>query len=141
MNNNTTTPANRKLDPFDSSAQARLINIGVLNGDGTVNVHNMPVYASIFTGLFFDDLFDRYDDVSHINFVFSLFEEFYGRGDYQQMYLFLSMQYDSIRKQLPDPVWLLAGNKAAVRAFMPLFMTRLKSLMTESGLLAPADGR
>jgi hypothetical protein len=114
--------------------------MGILNRDGTVNNNVMPVFAGIFAGLFFDDLRDRFnDDIDCIQFVFDLFKQYCESGDYQQMFLYLAIQYDEIRKQLPDPVWLLAGNKEAVKSFMPLFMARLESLMSESVFVSPIE--
>ena len=55
------------------------------------------------------------------------------------MYLLLSIQYDCIRKPLPDPIWWLAGHTAAVREFMTSFMDRYKRLMTNAGFLEPTE--
>lgn len=119
----------RVPDPFDGSARTRLINMGLLDRSGEVNRESMQVFVDIFSGLFFDDLYDFFDEAKDLFAIFKTFTELYAREDYNHMYLLISIQYDYIRKPLPDPVWWLAGNTAAVKEFMTLFMERYKRLI------------
>jgi len=140
MNKSSKSHTIRVPDPFDESAKTRLIHMGILHIDGQINQESIPVFADIFTGLFFDDLSFFIADVKDLQTVCNLFLELYEKKEYQHMYLLLSMQYDYIRKPLPDPVWWLAGNSDTVREFMVLFIERLKTRMNAAGIVAPAKG-
>lgn len=96
-------------DPFDSSTGARLERMGILRPDGEVNVEVMRAFVQIFGGLFFDDLCDFYSDQGEVSAVTAAFSELAARKDCQNIYLLISLQYDTIRKPLPDPIWWCHG--------------------------------
>ena len=123
----------RAPDPFDDSARERLIRMGLLEDNGQISYEAMDVFAAVFTGLFFDDLCDHYSDNGDILSISLTFRELYDKRDFSRMYLLLSLQYDCIRKPLPDPIWWLAGHSALVETFLTLFMERLECLMTGFG--------
>jgi hypothetical protein len=100
----------------------------------------MPVFADIFTGLFFDDLCDFHDKADDLLTIYETFQALFRKKDYQHMYLLMSIQYDYIRKPLPDPVWWLAGDSAAVKLFMTLFVERYERLMINGGFIKPQGG-
>lgn len=115
-------------DPFDSSADARLKRMGILRSDGEVDTETMRGLVRIVGGLFFDELCDFYSDKKGLDFVLAAFSELAGRKDYQNIYLLISIQYDTIRKPLPDSVWWLAGCTPALSLFCLSFAERLLSL-------------
>lgn len=133
MRKKKTPFAARVSDPFDGSAQVRLLRMGIIDKNGQLDREVMSAFAGIFAGLFFDDLCDYYDDAEDLLEIYGMFRAFYSKQDYQHMYLLISIQYDSIRKPLPDPVWWLAGNHAAVKEYMTLFMEHYKHFMAEAG--------
>lgn len=118
----------RGPDPFDSSTSARLERMGVLHQNGEVDVEAMRVFVQIFSGLFFDDLCDFYSDQGELSAVTAAFSELAARKDCQNIYLLISLQYDAIRKPLPDPIWWLAGCGPALSLFCPGFVERLLEL-------------
>lgn len=124
----------RVPDPFDSSTSARLERMGILRPDGEVNAETMKTFAHIFAGLFFDDLCDFYSDQEQLAVVAAAFAELAARKDCQNIYLLISLQYDTIRKSLPDPIWWLAGCAPALSQFCFGFVERLLSLLN-----APAN--
>ena len=124
----------RVPDPFDSSTSARLERMGVLQPDGEVNTETMTAFIRIFTGLFFDDLCDIYSDQEQLTVVATAFSELAAQKDCQNIYLLISLQYDTIRKPLPDPIWWLAGCAPALSQFCFGFVERLLSLLN-----APAN--
>ena len=65
----------------------------------------MRAFVQIFGGLFFDDLCDFYSDQGEVSAVTAAFSELAARKDCQNIYLLISLQYDTIRKPLPDPIW------------------------------------
>lgn len=131
----------RVPDPFDGSAEARLSHMGLLDQDGQIIPDSMEVFTRIFAGLFFDDLCDFYDDRDKLTAIYRTFQEFAEKHDHQHMLLLLSLQYDYLRKPLPDPVWWLSGHGEAVRAFMSDFLDLLGGLMTQAGFLPHKAGK
>lgn len=125
----------RVPDPFDGSAEARLVHMGLLDKNGQIEPHNMETFTHIFAGLFFDDLCDFYDDCDKLVAIYHTFQELADKQDHQHMFLLLSLQYDYLRKPLPDPVWWLSGHSEAVKRFMSGFLNLLGSLMSQAGFL------
>lgn len=118
-------------DPFDSSTSARLKRMGVLRPSGDVNTETMRAFIRIFAGLFFDDLCDFHSDQAQLDAVMAAFSELATRKDYQNIYLLISLQYDTIRKPLPDPIWWLAGCAPALSLFCLGFVEHLLVLMKD----------
>ena len=125
----------KTLHPFEESAQTRLVNMGIITRDGKLNQVLLPLFAVIFTGLFFDDMCNYYSDADDLSAIYKCFVELYEKEDYQQMYLFFAVQYDNIKKSLPDPVWWIAGNEIVVKAFMTCFLENYRNLMIETGFI------
>jgi hypothetical protein len=123
-----TKSAGRAADPFDASAGTRLVHMGVLTETGEISETVMNAFAEIFSGLFFDDLRECAGDPREAGKLCERLETFAESGDLRRAYLFLSLWYDRMRKPLPDPVWWLAGNPAAVGAFMKYFVPKLGRL-------------
>ena len=121
-------------NPFNETAKTRLANMNIIK-DGQINQAAISTFADVFTGLFFDDICDFYNDAQNISAIYETFVSFYEKANYRQMYLFFSIQYDYIRKPLPDPVWWIAGNSDVVEEFMKLFMARYKILMIDAGFV------
>ena len=107
----------RGPDPFDGSADARLCRMGLLTESGGVNEAAMDVFAHIFAASLFDGLCDAYEDQRQISQVMSAFRELAANQDAKRMFLMISLQYDALRKPLPDPIWWLAGNVPALTRF------------------------
>lgn len=131
----------RVPDPFDGSAEARLFHMGLLDQKGRIVPQSMEVFTRIFAGLFFDDLCDFYDDRDKLTAIYRTFQELAEKEDHQHMLLLLSLQYDYLRKPLPDPVWWLSGHSEAVRGFMSRFLDLLGGLMAQAGFLSHGAGK
>ena len=116
-------------DPFDGSARARLERVRLIDDEGQLDQTAMDAFADIFTGLFYDDQCEYYDTAEDVLTIFKTFKALYSRGSFHHMYLLMSIQYDFMRKPLPDPIWWIAGNSAAIKAFMTLFMERYERLL------------
>ena len=82
--------------------------MGIVKRDGEINVENMRLFTRIYAAQFYYNLCDSYAK-STVGTVLASFDELSGRKDYKGIYLFLSLQYDQLRKPLPDPVWWLMG--------------------------------
>lgn len=123
--------AKRRPDPFDGSSGARLSRIGLLTGAGDVDEAAMQVFIHIFAASFFDDLCDTYESLEAISKITAAFCELKERNDPHRIFLLLSLQYDALRKPLPDPVWWLAGHAPALTQFSLGFTTYLSQLMAD----------
>lgn len=129
----------RVPDPFDGTAEVRLARMGLIGPDGTISKAAMTVFVRLYAALFFDDLCDFYDDAEKLGTIFRTFRSLDEKGDYQHMLLLLSLQYDSIRKPLPDPIWWLSGYSEGVEFFMRGFYARFQELMAEGGFSAALE--
>lgn len=123
--------AKRRPDPFDGSSGARLRRMGLLTGAGDVDETAMRVFIHIFAASFFDDLCDTYETLEAISRIMTAFRELEERKDPQRIFLLLSLQYDALRKPLPDPVWWLAGHPPALAHFSLGFAAYLSRLMAD----------
>lgn len=121
----------RRPDPFDGSADARLCRMGLLTETGEVNEAAMGVFTRIFAASLFDDLCDAHEDRRQISQVMSAFRELETHQDPKRIYLMISLQYDTLRKPLPDPVWWLAGHFPAMSRFSLGFAACLLRLAEE----------
>ena len=126
-------------DPFDGSVRAHLEHMGIVDEEGKMIDSSMSVFASIFAGLFFDDLCDYFERSEDLLTVYEAFAALHKKADCHSMYLLMSVQYDYMRKPLPDPVWWLAGDSAVVKMFMALFMERYGRLMENGGFIEPGE--
>lgn len=123
--------AKRRPDPFDGSSSARLSRMGLLTGTGDVDEAAMRVFIHIFAASFFDDLCDTYEALEAVTRITAAFCELEERKDPQRIFLLLSLQYDTLRKPLPDPVWWLAGYPPALAQFSLGFAAYLSQLMAD----------
>jgi hypothetical protein len=132
----TTKPiATRDLGPFGGAASIRLSRMGLLAPDGKPDPDILPVFAGIFCAQFFDDMLETHDDRRVIRVACQIFGELRARREYEDMLVFLCIQYDAMRRTLPDPVWHISGNRELIRAFMDSFASRLTALAEDAGLL------
>jgi hypothetical protein len=121
----------RSLDPFDDSASTRLARMGLTDFNGKPNTKALPVFAGIFSALFYEHSMDCYDNPAVISSIAMSLAALKDRQGYEQMFVFLCLQYDAIRIPIPDPVWWIAGNSDVVREFMGIFTARLCELAAE----------
>lgn len=118
----------------DKELLDRLISMGLLSDRRTVNEEVMAAFAGIFSGLFFWDIRQsEAQNKTSAQSVYGVFRELNQSGDYQNMYLMLSVQYDQMGKSLPDSVWWLMCSDIAVKGFTRHFMERFDAYMVESG--------
>ena len=115
--------------PFDGSAIDRLRRMGLALSDGTVDRDAMAVFCCIFAGQFYDDLRDYHqDDPETVKTTLTHLVDGADTGDPHGKFLMICLQYDSIYRALPDPVWWLSGSPAFAEAFADGFLAHLKRL-------------
>ena len=115
--------------PFDSSAIDRLRRMGLASSDGSVDRDAMAVFCCIFAGQFYDDLREYYqDDPKAAKATLTHLVDGADTGDPHGKFLMICLQYDSIYRALPDPIWWLSGSPAFAEAFADGFLAHLKRL-------------
>lgn len=95
----------------------------------------MAVFSSIFAGQFFDDLCDYYQDYENVQETIAQIFHTAEQADPKQKFLMICLQYDSIYRTLPDPVWWLSGSPAFAETFVDGFLAHLSRLNDDDGRL------
>ena len=123
----------RTRSPFDDSAIDRLRRMGLAASDGSVERDTMAVFSCIFAGQFYDDLCDYYqDDSTALKTALTTLADSADASDSHGKFLLICLQYDSIYRDLPDPIWWLSGSPDFAERFADGFLAHLKRL-AESG--------
>ena len=107
-----------------------------MDGPLLSRLYQMGIYAAQF----YYNLCDSYAK-STVGTVLASFDELSGRMDYKGIYLFLSLQYDQLRKPLPDPVLWLMGSPKALKIFSIGFVESLTEVFREEESYVQADDR
>ena len=118
----------RAQSPFDDSARDRLRRMGLTDEAGKLDRDAFTLCSRIFAGQFFDDLcdyFESYEDVRELIYSLSDSSE---NAEGRRKFLLVCLQYDTIYRTLPDPVWWISGNPAAAELFAEGFLAHLKLL-------------
>ena len=118
----------RPHSPFEDSAIERLRRMGLTTEDGSPERDAMAVFSSIFAGQFFDDLCDYYQDYENVQETIAQIFHTAEQADPKQKFLMICLQYDSIYRSLPDPVWWISGSPAFAELFAEDFLAHLKRL-------------
>lgn len=113
---------------FDNSNYARLCRMGLLGEDGEIDNAMLDTFSRVAAGQFLDDLWERLSTKEQVMAVIEAFNRLALRKEYQQMYLMLSLQYDRIRKPLPDSLWSMSEHPSLQRAFSFGFYQHLLEL-------------
>lgn len=129
MNKGIKTP--RWHSPFDDSAGVRLRRMGLLREDGTPDQQRIKALGEVFAGQFFDDLYDFRQDVEAAGKSLDEFLREAEAATAKYRFLLVCLQYDAIRRPLPDPVWWLSGNAQLADLFSAGFVAHLRELAKE----------
>ncbi len=118
----------RAHSPFENSASDRLRRMGLTAADSSPDRDAMAVFSAIFAGQFFDDLCDYYQDYKDIQETIAQIFHTAEQADPRQKFLLICLQYDSIYRALPDPVWWISGSPAFAELFADGFLAHLERL-------------
>ena len=114
--------------PFDDSAGVRLRRMGLLREDGTPDQQRIKVLGEVFAGQFYDDLYDFRQDAEAAGKSLGDFLKEAEGATAKYRFLLVCLQYDAIRRPLPDPVWWLSGNAQLADLFSAGFVAHLREL-------------
>ncbi len=118
-------------NPFDDSAPERLRHMGLLTAEGAPEEDALAVIERLYAGLFYDALFDFYDDMGNVNAICLELAERLGTGNPRRSFLNICSAYDAIYLAIPEPVWWMAGNLGLIAHFSAGFIKRLTDLIRE----------
>ena len=107
--------------PFDDSAHARQIRMGLLDTAGKPNLESVAVLARVYAGLMFDDLCETSPSIEEVYAVCDRLEALRKEGDARKALLYICVQYDGMLRALPEPIWWIVGNAALVQPFVEGF--------------------
>ncbi len=102
-------------------ALMRLIKMGLMLDGGEVDINSMEIFARMYFGLFIWETECAEISREYCENVCSRFCDLSRKEEYGQMYLLLAVQYDRMRKPLPEAVWWLFNSEKAVSSFMCCF--------------------
>jgi len=125
---NKETWISRWHSPFDDSARVRLRRMGLTAADGSPDKEAMAVFSAIFAGQFFDDLCDFYQEWKDVQETIVQILHQAEQADSKQKFLLICLQYDSIYRALPDPVWWISGSLDFAELFADGFLAHLERL-------------
>ena len=119
--------------PFDDSAHARQVRMGLLNDLGVPEQEVVAALSSVYAALFYDALCDSCDDMEQVNVYCRYLTQPKAEQDYRQRFLSICTGYDSIFHPIPESVWWMAGNTALVSTFAEGFLRRLAEFSESDG--------
>lgn len=120
-----------KGTPFDDSARARLVRMGLLDEEGKADQDAVSVLARVYAGLFYDALCDACEDKERVFVTCSDLIEQLGVVTPKQLFLSICAQHDYIHRDLPEPIWRISGNPTVVNIFSEDFVRRLSEFISE----------
>lgn len=118
--------------PFDDSARARQIRMGLLDTAGKPDLEAVAVLARVYAGLMFDDLCETSPSLEEVYAICDRFETLRRDGDTRKMLLYICVQYDGMLRALPEPIWWIVGNAALVQPFVECFGARIAECRNEA---------
>ena len=121
--------------PFDDSAQARLVRMGLLNEEGKADQDAVGVLARVYAGLYYDALSDACEEKERVNATCADLVEQLGTVSPRQLFLSICVQHDYLHRDIPEPMWRLSGNPALVKAFSEDFVRRLSEFISEGEVM------
>lgn len=118
----------RNYSPFDDSAMERQRRMGLVLFDGKADRNAMSAFSRVFAGQFFDSLCDYYQDLETVRSTSERLLEVSHGVEAKKKFLAICLEYDSIYRTLPDPVWWISGNLELVALFTDGFLAHLREL-------------
>lgn len=123
----------RISSPFDDSVIERQRRMGLINKEGVVDENVVAIAGGIYAGMFFDNLCDTYESYEEVKVICRQLLDGKARISAKQMLILISLQYDAMRKPLPELMWWISGSAQILPIFITAFTSRLERLMDPGG--------
>ena len=123
----------RISSPFDDSVIERQRRMGLINKEGVVDENVVAIAGGIYAGMFFDNLCDTYESYEEVKVICRQLLDGKARISAKQMFILISLQYDAMRKPLPELMWWISGSAQILPIFITAFTSRLERLMDPGG--------
>lgn len=129
--NTERTRIRRPASPFDDSVIERHRRMGLLTESNEVQTGVVEIVGQIHAGLFFDQLCDAYENYSEVVAICRQFIKRAAKADAKQTLLMISVEYDAMRRPLPELIWWISGSAILLPLFISSFITNLTALLQE----------
>ena len=121
-----------EASPFDDSAHARQVRMGLLNDLGVPEQDAIAVLTRVYAALFYDALCDSSCDMEQVfDYCRHLNEIQQQESDCHTVFLAICSSYDSLFISMPEPLCWISENPDLEAAFVEGFMRRLMCLCYE----------
>ena len=112
--------------PFDDSAHARQIRMGLLNDLGVPEQDAIAVLCRVYAALFYDALCDNYSDMKSVSYhCQQLMETHQQKSDCHTVFLAICSGYDNMLIPVPEPLFWISKSPDLESTFVEGFMRRL----------------
>ena len=122
-----------RTGPFDRSASDLHHRMGLLTSNNTVNTTVLDAFCRVQVALFYEDLLDYYGEWERVQTICRSLIERCKQLNLHDTMLNLCIEYDSMRRPLPDAIWWIAGSDLLLQPFLTEFLRWLQVCM-ESGV-------
>jgi len=117
-----------QISPFDSSVNARLQRMGLLQDDSSPHEKAIATFARLHAAIFFDDLCDCMEVEKSVRSLVLTYESYLNAGEYHKLFVLYSWQYDTMHLPFPAAVWWIAGTRSLIALYMKYFVPALAEL-------------
>ena len=118
--------------PFDDSAHARQIRMGLLNDLGVPEQDAIAVLCRVYAALFYDALCDNDSDMESVScHCKQLMETHQQESDCHIVFLAICSGYDNMPIPVPEPLFWISRNPELETAFVEGFMRRLMCFLDD----------
>ena len=118
-----------RIGPFDHSASDLHYQMGLLTSNHTVDTTAINAFCHVQVALFLKDLLGYYGDSKRVQTICSSLVKRCKLLNLHDTMLNLCIEYDSMRRPLPDAIWWIAGSDLLLQPFLTEFLRWLQVCM------------
>ena len=122
-------------DPFDDSAIARQMRMGLLTSGGMPNKKAIAMLAQVYAALFFDRLCDLNVDMERCVRLCEDLSYKLQTGDGEKLLFSVCVEYDEHLMPLPAPIWWCLSNKEIMIPYINEFVRCLSWFVHDSAFM------
>ena len=127
-----TTELPRLPCPFDGSAHARQIRMGLLNSLGVPDQDVIAVLSRVHAAMFYDKLWDIFEDGEQVFYYCQQITELQQEQDFHVALLSICSIYETLGIQIPDAVEWFTDYPDLSASYVPGFVRRIVEFQGEA---------